>query len=222
MNKRFAKRVGRGSTLWVAAIFCVLCSGALGGRFSAAADWPAKTGDGRTALTGSAPQTPRLWRALPTRNFATLGEGTVHGRYWGVYAFLKINQGHNKPCIENVVERTIGRSISIQTGSPSCGLLAPARSTPVVSETALSNVGGVILGMTVAPEVRQLELQLKGQGTKAFEPRLLSHAQAKKAHLRQFRYIAVGLPKAKCLLQSTGLGATGSTLFESAKVECSL
>lgn len=161
-----------------------------------------------------------LWRALPTRSFAILGEGKLKERSWGVYAFLKKRQGHSRPCIENVVGRSIGRSISIQTGSPSCGLLAPERPSPVTSETVLSNVGGVIVGMTVAPEVRRIELHFQGTGSRQIATHIMSAAQAKKAHLRRFRYIAAGFPKAECLLQTIGFDATGATLFEGPMAEC--
>jgi hypothetical protein len=222
MIKPSSRLIGfRGPAVGVVASVCALVAGMGGGEAIAAVHGLPDLAKPRGVLTRSASNRAPLWRALPTRSFAVLGEGIVNQRRWGVYAFLKSQQGRDRPCIENVVERRVGRSISMATGSPACGLLAPERSAPVTSESALSNVGGLILGMTVAPEVKQLELHFDGGlRSRTLKTRLLSRAQSRKSHLRQFRYIALGFEKPDCLLRSVGLGATGSILFESPEADC--
>jgi len=209
-----------GSMSGIVLLVCTLWFGLLGGHACASDSGSTTDIDMSLRPASRASKEVPLWRALPTRQFATLGEGRVNGRRWGVYTFQKKGQGRDRPCVEDVLERSTRRSTSLQTGSPSCGLLAPERPIPVISETVLSNVGGVIVGMTLSPEVRHVDLDVQGSGRQHLVTRSLSSSQARKAHVRQFRYVAVAFSKGECLLQTVGTSAMGETLFETPMGEC--
>lgn len=172
------------------------------------------------SLPGLAMHVP-LWKVLPTKHFATLGEGVVNGRRWAVFTFARDDPGAGqRPCIESVTLRYQHGLIAITTGAPSCGSLAPPRSVPVMTEYAFTNVGGLAIGMTVDPSVARIEFDFSTGPDVGVATKLLNPGQAKKAHVRQFRYVAVGLSRKACLEAFAGIGANGSTLFQASPREC--
>jgi hypothetical protein len=176
--------------------------------------------EARTSQRGREMQIP-LWKVLPTKHFAVLGEGVVRGRRWAIYAFARGGpESKERPCIEDVNLRYEHGVASINSGEPSCGALAPPNPVPVTTEYVFTNVSGMVVGMTAASSVRQVELRLSDGRQLKLATKLLSAKQATKAKVGQFRFIAVGLEKRGCLESTRGLSSSGEALFETAPAHC--
>jgi hypothetical protein len=177
--------------------------------------------DGNAGSQAAKGAGPRPWKALPVTQFATLDEGVVRGRFWGIYAFSRQGAGGSKrPCIEEVTLQSRHGVPAFSTAEPSCGGLTPPQKHPVTVEYIFSNVQGSVLGMTVASSVRTVELQRSDGRTLKLPTELLSTKQAKKAKVRQFRFIAIGLARKGCLESVRGLSEAGEILFETAPAHC--
>lgn len=204
------------SGVFVAALWSTLMLGS-----GAVAPASAATKHSGSALPGWVMDIP-LSKVLPTQHFAVLGEGVVHGRRWGVYAFANGGQSGAKqrPCIENVTLRYMHGTVAITNGEPSCGKLAPPSAVPVTTEYVFTNVSGIVVGMTLNPTVAAIKLELsKGPRVKV-GTRLLNKKQAEKARVTPFRYVAMGLERKACLESIQGLSASGDTLFQTSPLDC--
>ena len=164
-----------------------------------------------------------LWSVLPTKQFAILGEGVVKNRRWGIYVFKNDRRGASRrPCIENVTLRYEHHSISPAHGEPSCGVLAPPSEVPVTTEYVFSNVGGIVVGMTLGLAVAHVSMQLSmGPALERFD-QVDQLKTGKKGQGRRFRYIAVGIGRKACLEASEGMARNGDTLFQAPPQECVL
>lgn len=164
-----------------------------------------------------------LWKVLPTKQFAILGEGVVKSRRWAIFVFANDRQGANQhPCIENVTLRYEQRSIAITDGAPSCGPLAPPRPVPVTTEYVFTNVGGMVVGMTLDPSVARVRMSLSTGPDLNVPTKLLNPRQAKKAKVRPFRYVAMGIGRRACLEAFEGIAQNGNALFQTSPQECVL
>jgi len=169
-----------------------------------------------------------LWKDIPTKAFAVLGRGKVRGTRWEVFAFRgpSASLGGKQPCIQ-VAHITLNGMYGY---SRECGPLAPARgltTTPVYALTGSSHrdtpggptVGESFLGMTVSSQVIDLRLELSGPSISR-RTRLISARQSRKANVRQFRYIALGLARDACISHVVGVNLQGSVLIDADANEC--
>lgn len=162
-----------------------------------------------------------LWKVLPTKHFAVLGEGVVHGRRWAVFAFANERPGaRRRPCIGTVTLRYDHGQVSITNGAPSCGLLAPEKPVPVMTEYTFTKVEGMVIGLTLAPSVVRVKMTLSRGPDLSLNTKLLSAQQAEKAKVRQFRYVVRGFTRKACLKSLRGVSETGSTLFQTTPQGC--
>jgi hypothetical protein len=162
-----------------------------------------------------------LWKVLPSSHFARLGEGVVNRRRWAIYTFAKgRSASKGRPCIEEVGLRYEAGVLKLTKSEASCGGLAPPQATPVTTENVLSNVPGVIVGMTLANSVKRVTLDFSNRSSLDTAARSLTSSQAAKARVRQFRYVAVGLVRKACLEDTKGFSSSGVQLFETTPLEC--
>lgn len=172
-----------------------------------------------------------LWSMVPSRSFAVLDEGIERQQRWGLYTFRgKGAHADQKPCIELVTLYfgSPGGGLSLQ-GSDGCGVLAPPAHQPVlvhggitVSKTVKGPaVSDSIFGMTMALNVSSIRVELEPNVVRRFHTRLLSQAQARKARVRQFRYVSFGIAKEVCLAQVTAYDSRGVGLLETKRHKCS-
>ena len=178
-----------------------------------------------------------LWRSLKTDRFAVLGRGHLHGGKWEVFATAEARRNRRRePCLTVARISHDGR-LGVAAG---CGMPAPISGplTPPVHPTitefrrpvgAGPAVAATYMAMSVAPTIRRVELGLvpgsnTGSGSQAqhllVETKSLSAAQARKAQLQQFRYVAVALPREVCLARVAGFDADGAQVFSAATREC--
>lgn len=164
-----------------------------------------------------------MWSVLPAKRFAILGEGVIKRRRWAIFAFANGRPGASQhPCIEDVTLRYVGGLISINHGEPSCGALAPPNPIPVATEYAFTNVGGVVVGMTLDPSIARVKMDFSTGPDLDVSTKLLSSHQAKKSRLRAFRYVALGLSRKACLEAFQGVSGSGNTIFQTSPQECVL
>lgn len=202
----------------VLVLFCVLVVPFLGNESSVAQVSQKPKG----SLPGQVMDIP-LWKVLPTKHFAILGEGVVKRRRWAIFAFMNDHAGSARyPCIENVTLRYEHRSISITTSEPSCGALAPPSPTPVTTEYVFTKVAGMVVGMTLAPSVARLKMHFSSGSDLDVPTKLLNAGQAKKARIRSFRYLAMGVQRKACLESFEGVSKNDVALFQTSPQECVL
>lgn len=174
----------------------------------------------RSSLPGWVMNVP-LSKVLPTKHFATLGEGVVRDRRWAILAFANDRPGADKrPCIKNVILRYERGLIVINHGAPSCGPLTPPKSVPVTTEYLFTNVSGGVVGMTLGLSIAHVRLHFSTGADLDVSTKLLNRRQAKKAKVRPFRYVALGLHRKACLEAFEGISKGGSTLFQTSPQEC--
>lgn len=164
-----------------------------------------------------------LWKVLPTKQFAILGEGVLRGKRWGVFAYAGNGPRSDRyPCIRSVTLGYERGLILINDGGPSCGGLAPPRSVPVTTEHVFTNSVGVVVGMTLNEAVASVKLNFSaGADLDVLTKRLNSH-QASKAKVRPFRYVAIGVGRKACLEAFSGMAKSGDLLFQTPTQECVL
>lgn len=171
-----------------------------------------------------------LWKDVPVRAFASLGEGKVHGTRWAVYIFRGAakREGGKRPCIDVAHISADG----IYGYSIECGPLAPAQGLDVPPVLALTSgshrnkagapvLGETFLGMTFASRVKEVRLDLNSGKSITRETSYLSARQSKKAHLVRFRYIVAGLALDACIRHITGVDGQGQTVIDADTEECS-
>ncbi len=159
---------------------------------------------------------PPLWGALPTRHFATLGQGVVGGQWWGMYVFR--GQDRATPCIEEVHLSKRGQFGRVR----SCGkvsnpaalnshvytVFGQAATWPDGSETASTEVG-----MLFPVEVVKSEFAFRPARRVVKRTHLLSSAQARKARIAPVRYSIVILAREVCLTRVQGWDGAGISVF---------
>ena len=165
-----------------------------------------------------------LWKDVPVKAFAVAAEGRVRGTRWAAYVFrgTPSREGGKRPCIDVAhISANGAYAYSIE-----CGPLAPAQGADVPPIFALtggssgSGVGESIIGMTLAPEVVRVRLEL-GSGMSITRPTAyLSSRQSRKAHVVRFRYLAVGLAQDVCIRRVIGVDEQGRTVLDAATGEC--
>lgn len=177
--------------------------------------------ESRRQLTPSAQSFP-LWSQLPTKSFAVLGEGVIRSRRWGVYLFRGSGpKGGQRPCIQIVTLRQLPRGLSVGSGGPECGAIAPPATVPVAGQSVFGSVGASVVAVVAGAPVSNLRIDLDPGPPRAFATRLLNPRQARKAHVRQVRYVAVALKTAGCIEEIQGLGASGKSIFQTPNRGCS-
>lgn len=214
----FARKISRYTLVQAAALGCVMVV------LLAACDSRAARASQTASLSlPSWTMNVPLWKALPTKHFAILGEGVVNNRRWAIFAFASNrSRADQLPCIEHVTLRYEHRSVAISHGAPSCGVLAPPRPTPVTTEYAFTNVGGLVVGMTLDPSVARVKMDVSAGPSLGVSTKLLKSHQAKKAKVRPFRYVALGVDRKACLEALEGIAEDGESLFQTSPQECIL
>ena len=166
-----------------------------------------------------------LWRVLPTKAFAVLGEGQVADLRWGIYAFRgRGSQGGARPCIGEVdLWRDGGFSQATE-----CGYAAPPPNWPTFTLTSTSvkrsgspPIEGSVIGMTFATSVRRARIDLGPGPSVIRRTRLLSAKQAEKAHIEPFRYLAFDIGRTVCLEGVTGYDSSDVAVLDTTRYKCS-
>jgi hypothetical protein len=171
-----------------------------------------------------------LWKDVPTRRFAVLKEGqNRRGTRWGVYAYRDRGVGRDRPCIL-LASITFNGIYGLSSG---CGPLAPStgrKSLPVLVGKELSYSKGIgepfvsqsFYALTVAVEVRRVQLVLD-DGSKILRvTKRLNPRQGKKARLARFGYVTISVLRDVCIEEVNGLNGAGSVVLEADFEECSL
>ena len=172
-----------------------------------------------------------LWKAVPTRAFATLGTGMLHGTHWAIYAFRgsEKSKARTRPCLVVAHLTKDGRYGS----SIECGFLAPALGSDVAPVYTLFGasyqrqahgpvVGETFLGMSIAASVRSVTLTVEPGGSVSRKTQLLSSRQSAKAHLAPFRYVALAIPRNICVDHIVATDFLGSIVIDADGNECPL
>lgn len=167
------------------------------------------------------PERPALWKALPTRQFATLDEGRTKGLWWGIYTY----RGHNKtaPCIEEV---HISHRGSFGTVG-SCGVLEPVPPVHHVYtlfgsvEIGPDKVRKEVTNVSIIfdPNVAEVKVDLGYGVERVLETQRLSAHQARKAKVSRFRFVTVSAHRQACLRSIVGRDEVGAVLFTDAGIE---
>lgn len=170
-----------------------------------------------------------LWKDVPTTAFAVMGKGRVRGTRWAAFVFRGTpkREGAKRPCVQVAHISANG----MYGYSSECGPLAPAQGSnvpPVYAFTGGSHrdrvgepvVGESFIGMTFAPQVFNVQLGLSSGEHITRRTKVLSLRQSRKAHVRSFRYIALGLASDVCISHVTGLNAQGETVIDASTNEC--
>lgn len=164
---------------------------------------------------------PPLWKALPTRQFATLKEGKTNGLWWGIYTYRSRNK--TAPCIEEVHISSRGSFGTVR----SCGLLEPAPPVhhaytlfgtieigPNKVRRVVTNVGSIF-----GADVAEVKIELGNGVERVLETQRLSTSQAQKAKVPRFRFVTLSVRREACLRSVIGFDKTGTLLFTDAEIE---
>ncbi len=173
-----------------------------------------------SANTSESSKRYRLWRAVPVKDFAVLGEGTVRTVHWGIYAYRATSTGaRSRPCIQEVLATFEG---ALSSGS-SCGQLAPPSDWPnhTLSQVTINRKGVSIFGGTFATDLTKATVYLGPGPSVTRLTKLLSPAQARKAHLSQFRYLTFAIARSACIEGFSGFDKTGEKILDTIRFKCS-
>jgi hypothetical protein len=178
--------------------------------------------DGIQGRLGSAARAFPLWSQLPSRFFAVLGEGSIHSRRWGVYAYRGSGRnGGQRPCIELVTLRQLSGGLDVANAGPECGTVAPPpKHLPLVAWSSFGAVDSSVIGIAAGLSVTSVQLSVSGGAERVLGTQILSPAQARKANVRQFRFVATPLPVAGCIESLEGFGASGEVSFQMPRHGC--
>jgi hypothetical protein len=77
-----------------------------------------------------------------------------------------------------------------------------------------------VIGVTVGLNIERLKLELFPGPAQTRRTRLLSTAQARKARVEQFRYLAFDVARAVCLERIVGFSSLGEQLLDSELESC--
>jgi hypothetical protein len=161
----------------------------------------------------------RLWRQVPTKKFATLGEGAVRTVGWGAYVYRwQTPNGRPLVCIE---EANLSKSGLLSSGSE-CGELAPPSRYPIytLAATSSNGKGASVFALAVGVEVTRVKLDFGPGPSQTRATKLLSEAQATKANVPRLRYLAFGLGRFVCLRGMSGFGSGGAKVVSTPHVKC--
>lgn len=171
-----------------------------------------------------------LWKDVPTATFAVIGKGRVRDTRWAAFVFRGSpkRQGAKRPCVQVARISASG----LYGYATECGPLAPAQGSsvpPVYAATSSSHrdgpgepvVGESFIGMALAPHVVGIQLGLSSGRYVTRRTSVLSTRQSRKANVRRFRYIAIGLARDVCINHITGMDARGGKVIDAATNECS-
>jgi hypothetical protein len=172
-----------------------------------------------------------LWKSVPTRAFATLGTGILHGTHWAIYAFRgsQKTNARTSPCL---VVAHLTKDLRYGS-SVECGSLAPALGSDVAPVYTLFGssyrrrangpvIGETFLGLSVASSVRSVTLTVEPGKSIFRKTRLLSAQQGTKAHLMQFRYLAIAVPRNICISHIAAQDFLGNVVIDADGNECPL
>lgn len=173
-----------------------------------------------------------LWKDVPGRTFAVLGEGKLrNGTRWGAYV-SRVGAGQTgfeNPCV-TVANITRGGEYG---PAHACGLLlpnaaAPAGDLPVEAHFSTSyqlTVNGPVrgesfTGLLLAPSVQRVVLVTStGQRIKR-QMRRLSSRQRAKTKLPEMSYLALAQQRDICIEWVRGFDATGQMILNSNNEIC--
>lgn len=180
------------------------------------------------------PPDPRsfpLWRAVPSKSFATLGDGMLHGTHWAIYAYngVRGKGSRDKPCL---VVAHITRN-GAYGSSTECGPLAPfpGPSVPPVYTLFSASyrdgvhgpqIGETFLGMSLGESIANVTMEVEPGASITRGTRYLTKAQSKKAHLARFRYLAFALNREICVKRIVAKDFTGNSVVDGDTGECPL
>jgi hypothetical protein len=167
-----------------------------------------------------------LWSDVPGGPFATLGEGTLSGTRWAVYA-SKIRRKpftSATPCI-TVASISSEGAYHVQTG---CGLIAPEDPFWTGAETFSTSArihghnrhGQFFGGLPFGVHIRGVKIHLASGANLFRKTRLLNPRQARKTGLRRFRFFVLPLDEPACIESLVAYRADGSAAWSGETEEC--
>jgi hypothetical protein len=176
---------------------------------------------GRPSSQKSALSQFPLWSVLPSSSFAVLDESVLKQRRWGFYAFRNGKLADPRtPCVELVGAMPFkNRGVSVLRGGATCGLLESS-GRPLINVMKLERVGATVLGIAVGTDVHRVEISMERAVSEVHATRLLSVAQARKARIPRFRYLALNFSHDVCITQISGFDAAGSIAFQTPSRRC--
>lgn len=160
-----------------------------------------------------------LWKDVPGRTFAKLGEGVLpHGNRWAAYVSRcdERKRGGEDPCL-TVARITAHGGYNV---THAFGPLAPVQSdAPPVIATWLERgfegePGETMFAMSFKPSVASVKITASTGETLRRRTHLLNMKQRRKVHLPAMRYVAVGLQRAFCITEVDGYSSNGDVAFE--------
>lgn len=170
-----------------------------------------------------------LWRfaGVPLNAFATLGEGVVRETRWGIYAFG--NKSTGKVCLV-LTDLYFGgsqRAISVHN-EHGCRRQSILRRQPIFVHSGFAYqkrvqsplVSADAIGLAVSAGVARVSFHFESGAERSVATRSLSSAQARKARVPRFRYVAFGVPDRVCVPELEGVGISGSAVFSAFPETC--
>lgn len=166
-----------------------------------------------------------LWKDVPGRTFAKLGEGKLpNGTRWGAYASRvgAGTRGRENPCV------SVASITAFGAYSPAheCGPLAPVKEgwPPVTAMFTISGPGQeegeTFMAMSFNTSIASILITSeKGEAIRR-HTHLLNRYQRRKTQLPPLRYVALGLERAICIANLVGYSADGEVAFEALFKEC--
>lgn len=189
---------------------------------------PAKTHAQSQALTA-------LSRDVPSRHFAFLGSGRLHGTRWAVFASPSGDKRppRDRPCLTVASADPDGAYRHVSA----CGPVAPRDEEPGSAEIPPVHplIGGAyrlsprgrsieesFSAMSFAPSVERVKIDVEPEATIERVPRLLSVVKGAKAHLKRFKYVVLALNQVVCVKHITAYDALGRAIVDADGEECPL
>jgi hypothetical protein len=227
MGAKGARSIGSRSR-WILAISIactVSCLGWVLGSASGAGPFRASEDWSRSQASEPFP----LSKVVPTEAFVVLGKGRVRQSQWGAFAY---RSRAGMPCV--VVASFFygpnsgGNGVSYLPGSPDCGKPIPLGAQPLESSSGVifrrdldtPTVGAEALAMVFGKEVSRVKIGLRPGPSQGRRTQLLRPAQASKAGVQPFSYVAFSVARSVCVEQVTGFDAAGAQLFQTAPRLC--
>jgi hypothetical protein len=160
-----------------------------------------------------------LWKDVPGSSYAVLRHGRRKNAEWAAFVSRARpgQQAGTRPCVTVARITRDGR----YANAGACGPLAPEnglRYPPI--HPLIGGDSGSFFAISFATDVRTVDVQLGSGAIIRRQPHLLSEAQADKAHLPRFRYIAEALPHDACISETKGYNAGGEVVLENQTNEC--
>ena len=171
----------------------------------------------------------RTLRSRPSK-LVTLGQGRLGGATWTVSA--SPSQPGPKATERGCISAVAMSGREQDAKNIACGSLrGPPRGANNSPLYALASgkeptkpgghiFNGTIIGMTFAPSVMKVSLQLGSQPTLTQSTKAISERQAASLHLKRFRYIALALGSKVCVAHVAGFDRGGDALFSATTGRC--